>query len=154
MTADTIEAIIRDMRERKVNHGRNTSPTLTAWADRLEAIAKQQGGEAVAKPSEIIGKARELISDPKRWTTEVYARDSSGESLMDSSSPDAVCWCSLGAIRKVTGQDATAGSLISVRFLSQAVKRKLPAKYNDSHTHAEVLEMFDKAKALAEAEGQ
>ena len=25
------------MRDRKVNHGRDTSPTLEAWADRLEA---------------------------------------------------------------------------------------------------------------------
>lgn len=45
---DTIEAIISEMRARKVNHGRNSSPTLIAWADRLEASASQQGWQDIS----------------------------------------------------------------------------------------------------------
>lgn len=31
--------VLREMRDRKVNHGRGTSPTLLAWAKRLELAA-------------------------------------------------------------------------------------------------------------------
>lgn len=32
-----LESVIAEMRERKVNNGRSTSPTLHAWAERLTA---------------------------------------------------------------------------------------------------------------------
>jgi hypothetical protein len=42
MTPDKeLAAVTAEMRERKINHGRNTSPTLHKWADRLEAIASE-----------------------------------------------------------------------------------------------------------------
>ena len=51
MTADTIEAIVREMRENGSNPFA-TGVILTSyckdWAERLEAIASQQGGEVVA----------------------------------------------------------------------------------------------------------
>ena len=39
---DDIKAVIAEMRDRKVNHGKDTSPTLLAWADRLEAALNAQ----------------------------------------------------------------------------------------------------------------
>lgn len=41
--------IAREMRERRVNHGRHTSPTLEAWADRIEAIARPMVQRDVAR---------------------------------------------------------------------------------------------------------
>lgn len=41
MSAEILK-VIQEMRERKVNHGRGTSPALEAWADRLEAALSQQ----------------------------------------------------------------------------------------------------------------
>lgn len=41
MSAEILK-VIQEMRERKVNHGRDTSPALEAWADRLEAALSQQ----------------------------------------------------------------------------------------------------------------
>lgn len=32
-----VNAVANEMRNRLVNHGRSTSPTLIAWADRLDA---------------------------------------------------------------------------------------------------------------------
>lgn len=34
--------VIQEMRDRKIDHGRESSPTLEAWADRLEAALPQQ----------------------------------------------------------------------------------------------------------------
>lgn len=36
-SVDELRAISREMRERKVNGGKRTSPTLIAWADRIDA---------------------------------------------------------------------------------------------------------------------
>lgn len=33
---DAAREVLAEMRERKINHGRDTSPTLVAWADRIE----------------------------------------------------------------------------------------------------------------------
>lgn len=33
---ETVQNVLREMRERKVNNGKHTSPTLEAWADRIE----------------------------------------------------------------------------------------------------------------------
>lgn len=35
--APAIRQVLKEMRERRVNHGRDASPTLQAWADRIEA---------------------------------------------------------------------------------------------------------------------
>lgn len=39
-TTDSFAAIAEEMRTRKVGRSGNTSPTLAAWADRIEALAK------------------------------------------------------------------------------------------------------------------
>lgn len=41
MTTEILK-VIQEMRDRKINHGRDTSPTLAAWADRLEAALSPQ----------------------------------------------------------------------------------------------------------------
>jgi hypothetical protein len=42
-----------------------------------------------------------LLSDRKRWTTGVLARDKEGDQV-GACSPAAVCWCAEGAIERVT----------------------------------------------------
>lgn len=41
MSAEVILDVTKEMRERKVNHGRHTSPTLEAWAERIESALKE-----------------------------------------------------------------------------------------------------------------
>lgn len=41
-----LREVAREMRERKINHGRDKSMTLIAWADRLDAIASSVEGKA------------------------------------------------------------------------------------------------------------
>lgn len=43
--SEAIAQILKEMRQRRVNNGKHTSPTLEAWADRLEAALFAQGGE-------------------------------------------------------------------------------------------------------------
>jgi hypothetical protein len=44
-------------------------------------------------------KTYELLDSPEKWTKEVLARDSKGNSTHPDS-PEAVCWCVKGALRK------------------------------------------------------
>lgn len=38
-----IDAVVSEMRNRLINNGKNTSPTLIAWADRIDAAFKGIG---------------------------------------------------------------------------------------------------------------
>lgn len=93
--------------------------------------------------------ARELISDPRRWTQGCYARDELGnKTLCDAS--DACQWCALGSLLHYRADIST------FRLLSQAAHNIHDAKadsVNDRLGHAAVLKMFDAAIALAEKEG-
>ena len=91
--------------------------------------------------TEVLTKARDLISSPERWTQGASARSASGD-VVHVSSPDAVSWCALGAIEKAADYKET--------WFEEAVKLcdVIPhgiATFNDSHAHAEVLAAFDKA---------
>lgn len=75
MSAEILK-VIQEMRERKVNHGRGTSPALEAWADRLEAALSQQ-----AEPAEPSGPARYRVDPAGRgfWPFCVRAGDGTRE---------------------------------------------------------------------------
>jgi len=95
---------------------------------------------------DVLIRARERISVPERWTQRALARDISGAPVMTHSKL-AVCWCSMGAMR------AEAGELLyraALNFLT-GIKGECVHEYNDTHTHTEVLAMFDKAIEEAEA---
>lgn len=106
---------------------------------------------------EVLMKARELLSDPKRWTQNWCARTAVGE-ITDVFSDDAVSWCSFGAIRRSAGIDADVGcSLDAESTLCSALGHSCTARaaeWNDTtgRTHAEVLAAFDKAIAIASQE--
>lgn len=98
------------------------------------------------KEVDIIKKARELLSDPKRWTTGAGARDKHGDPI-PVNSPMAVCWCMSGALARIAGySDAwDAEKLLHPNFPGGITG------FNDTHEHADVLELMDKAIARLEA---
>lgn len=103
--------------------------------------------------NETLVAARALIDSPEKWTTGALARNVEGQ---PSSFSEATCFCSIGALRKIrsdTARDNIDGmfSLFqeAVDVLTEVLyDRGLPrdiAFFNDSHTHAEVLALFDEA---------
>lgn len=95
--------------------------------------------------------ARELLSDEKRWTRGVYARDADGDGRA-AASPNAVCWCSMGAVGKITNHPSP-GHFDSINRLLLIALRELGfthrsiGAFNDdlATSHADVLAVFDRA---------
>lgn len=48
MNSEKLREIAAEMRARRVNHGKHESPTLIAWADRIEDALSQQAESALA----------------------------------------------------------------------------------------------------------
>jgi hypothetical protein len=97
--------------------------------------------------------AQELIRDPQNWTKNAYARFANGRET--SNLDDACKWCSIGAVLKVMGQTVAAEELVEFDYLGRAIndtKFGGVPDFNDSHSHSEVMWMFDKARELARAD--
>lgn len=99
-------------------------------------------------PLETLKAARDLISDPARWTQVVFARDSIGMDV-EPTSYRAVCFCSIGAIRKFERKMSDAEK--TLLGVCSKIHDTYVEEFNDTHTHAEVLALFD--AAIAELEG-
>ena len=102
---------------------------------------------------EILIAARAKIADEKNWTQGELARDAKGDPCKPLS-PEAVCWCTDGALRFAQGEDnlyarsyGPIGALMEALSLEKDPSTTIPWRYNDSHTHAEVLAIFDRAIA-------
>jgi len=98
-----------------------------------------------AEVKQTLIKARELISKPENWTQRAAARTASGHRT-SALSTNAVCYCAMGALLKIS--PLYQGSR-HIDMLAKAMDDSV-AYYNDTHTHAEVLAMFDKAIELAD----
>ena len=81
--------------------------------------------------------ARAIIADEAHWTRGDFAKDSMGYSA-DSTSNEAVCWCSIGALEKASD----TGSISAMIELNRTVQGSM-SEYNDTHSHAEVLAVWD-----------
>jgi hypothetical protein len=95
----------------------------------------------------IIRRAREIISDPKRWTQGTYARDKDGAAIhpYDDS---ATCWCALGALARAAielNAQPGDGSAATDRLIN--CSQRFVGSVNDHDGHAAVLSLFDKALA-------
>jgi hypothetical protein len=100
-------------------------------------------------PLETLKAARQLISDPAKWTQGEFARDGDGDAV-PVLNPRAHCFCALGAIEKTLGNGAWTESNNAI---SRVCSRKFDQEvghFNDTHTHPEVLALFD--AAIAELE--
>lgn len=94
---------------------------------------------------EILEKARGLITDRYNWTRGSYARDDTGE-VCNVDDPKSVCWCTLGAISKVSERDLKKehrATLAIQNFLDGTYGFSHVARFNDNHSHEEVLSVFD-----------
>ncbi len=102
---------------------------------------------------EILKEARALIEDPARWTRKIYARDEQGFGVSETD-PEAVCFCSLGAIAKVSGVPTYQLSNVPTYQLSTPfhfLGYDPVVLINDTRGHAAVLRLFDLAIAAEEA---
>lgn len=101
---------------------------------------------------DFIRKAREIISDESHWTRGELARDARGDDVPPLS-PRAHCFCAVGALARAT--KLRTDTVDSARIMNQ-IRRvcgiDFLSDYNDSHTHAEVLAMFDKTIRALEKE--
>lgn len=91
----------------------------------------------------ILRKARDLITDPAHWTQGESARNQYGEMVYPNSNT-AVCWCAAGAISRAAYTEEYSDQCAAERLLNACCAGDF-INYNDSHTHAEVLALFDKA---------
>lgn len=103
----------------------------------------------MSTPAETLQKARDLIADPAHWTQKASARSAEGNSV-SVRSPKAESFCTLGAIDRVVGHDS--GFYDATHFIYQVIgSADSIAQFNDSHTHAEVLDVLDVAIEKAKA---
>lgn len=93
--------------------------------------------------------ARTLIATEKTWTRHAMARD--GFLLVvDSLSPRARCFCSIGALNRHQLDSGRPSDVEIAAF--KALSEVMPGgvvRFNDKHSHAEVLAKWDEAIALA-----
>ena len=109
------------------------------------------------KPSELLTKAKALIADPKHWTQGWYAHNADGFDV-GSCKPEAVCWCSVGAIEKVTHEEGVTDT----RFKATQYLAQVSAKcgysgipdFNDNSSHKMVMKAWDMAIKLAKEDGK
>lgn len=130
------------------------------------------------KTSEILRAAKAKIENPLCWTQKAYARDIDGYQTYNLLK--AVCFCSLGAIQSVTERNTwdkpSVGPTNIMNYLvrvidddfkevvlqediakgytipSDGIGYGYVSRYNDRHSHSEVMTMWDRAIELAEAE--
>ena len=94
---------------------------------------------------ELLVEAKTLITDPAKWTTELWARDEDGFGV-DTCSATATCWCAWGALLKVTGHENREGVGYNDAWAAlQASMNSNVTMFNDTGTHENVLEAYDKA---------
>lgn len=100
--------------------------------------------------------ARALIDTPAKWTQEVLARDANGYKTSYTAA-DATCFCSMGAFVRIIADQPKAYERDKEAFsaLDAAAQRATGDSdmniitYNDTHTYAEVIAVWDNAIAAA-----
>lgn len=102
------------------------------------------------KAVEVLKAARELISDPRRWTTQTFACDKDGWDC-DAWSDVAVRFCAFGAVDRI-GMGAESGATAFIVRAAREAWNLGPARVNDEYGHTAVMQMFDRAIELAAAE--
>jgi hypothetical protein len=101
----------------------------------------------------VIRRAREIISDPVKWTQGSFARDKYGNTI-EPISPYACRWCALGAIaRAAKDLDVRPGDGAAAvdRLYDISDGMRTVVSINDNAGHAAILALFDKALATEAA---
>lgn len=97
---------------------------------------------------QILIEARKLIEKPENWTRRNYAQNEFGQGVT-TISPAACKFCAVGALKRVTA-DSWEHSHLAWDMLDKAVGQSI-TNFNDTHTHAEVLDAFSRAIESARA---
>jgi len=102
--------------------------------------------------AEILRKAADLIEPEGKWTQGYYARNSSGDIRVATDS-EAVCWCAIGAIRKVSHTTASREAIVVAQMLGFKGSDEL-VNWNDAkgRTQAEVVAALRAAADAQEAQ--
>lgn len=99
-----------------------------------------------------LAQVRELLAEPARWTRFEPARDDAGQAV-SALSAEAYSWCLAFAIDRVFGLNVCDfnATAVAVDDLLDEVAGMQVVIWNDApgRTHAEVLELLDRAIALA-----
>jgi hypothetical protein len=103
--------------------------------------------------AEVLRAARAKIATPETWTKRAFARDIASVRVF-ARSTSAVCWCAIGAIDSldITADDACAAGEAGEALVA-ANRGRAVSYFNDDPrtTHANILALYDRAIALAEA---
>jgi hypothetical protein len=106
-------------------------------------------------PLKLVTDARDILADPAHWTQGCFARNEAGHPGLAPNDPNAVCYCSFGALMSLTEYNtppvvydtmgAVATELLAKRGIEIPDGRNRIVYLNDfpTTTHADVLEMFD-----------
>jgi hypothetical protein len=92
---------------------------------------------------EILKAARAKIEKEENWCQGAYARDADDNDV-DDKSPRACRWCAWGALNVI---ENVMFSDVGYNALVEYCSGQGVGGFNDTHTHAEVLALFDKAIA-------
>lgn len=89
-------------------------------------------------------QVRDLLADPQRWTQEYCGRDANGDAITVPTDK-AVCFCLMGAIFQTQGTASSQrvheiGDHLNDSPLLEGVSY---IRFNDTHTHGEVLALLD-----------
>lgn len=101
------------------------------------------------KPAtEILLSAAFVLTPPENWTQNYMARNKRGDGRYYSA-PDAVCWCVVGAMLSARRALDAPGYDAALDFLDMACGMNR-VTFNNTHTHAEVLDALYRAAEIAE----
>ena len=102
------------------------------------------------KHAEFLKQVRERIEKAEAWTQHAAARNAEGMKCT-TDSPEAVCWCTIGSFWASSYVVKTSEEFLAAVFnyLQDQMGNDV-AKFNDNHTHAEVLAAIDRAIIVAE----
>lgn len=101
--------------------------------------------------AETLAAAKALVDTPTKWTQGAYARRSDRQPWSSGHS-DATCFCVLGAVSRVRPVEPQICRLLRAALPSHFT---IISNFNDhpETRHTDVMALFDRAIALAEAEG-
>lgn len=102
---------------------------------------------------DILQAARKTITKPDRWVKGSLALNAPHGQRVHPAALDAKCWCAMGAVMRATNELRGAWNhpdfeVVNVA-LAQAMGRGVPG-FNDTSTHEQVLQAFDKAIEAAQ----
>jgi len=109
-----------------------------------------------SRVSEVLDRAADLLTPEGAWTQGLFARDVTGYPLPAGFDAGAVCWCAVGAIEKVTGEECLEDlPVLAAQQLESVLPTAIPP-WNDApeRTQEEVVAKLREAAALAREQGK